>query len=133
VQSVDVYFYDSDGRVDRVEGRDANARAPRVRLHEYLASGELARLKYVEVDGVRCYEQRQKGTTTLTDLYFDQTGTYLTGIRGQIPEDADLPHGWGEVGDGLAYGIALSPSESTSRRISEMSRTVPVKTSSASR
>jgi hypothetical protein len=41
-----------------------------------------------------------------TILEFDSTGEKVIGITGEFPEDADLVHGWGNVLNGLAVGIA---------------------------
>ncbi|HSB27543.1 MAG TPA: hypothetical protein VLE19_06805, partial [Pyrinomonadaceae bacterium] len=92
VQSISVYYYDAAGRVDRVEHWGDQVR---VEHNAYGPSGELARKWFVDADGVRRYEMRFKGSTTMTHLYFDDTGTYLRSVRGQLVDDVDLPHGWG--------------------------------------
>lgn len=105
VQSIRVYYYDGAGRVDRVEhwGQDL-----RVEHNAYSPSGELVRKWFVDADGVRRYEMRFKGSTTMTRLYFDDTGTYLRSVRGQLVGDVDLPHGWGMPSGGMACGITVS-------------------------
>lgn len=41
-----------------------------------------------------------------TILEFDSTGEKVIGITGEFPDDTDLVHGWGNVLNGLAVGIA---------------------------
>lgn len=108
LQSISVYHYDAAGRVGHVEHWEAGKRAPRVEHNTYALSGELARKWYVEADGVRRYEMRFSGSRQLTDLYFDDTGAYLTSLRGQLVSDVDLPRGWGMTSAGMACAITLS-------------------------
>jgi len=108
VQSIRVYFHDAAGRVDHVEHWEPGRRAPRVEHNAYALSGELARKWYVDPDGIRRYEMRFRGRRQLTDLYFDDTGAYLTSLRGELVNDIDLPHGWGMTSGGLACGITLT-------------------------
>jgi hypothetical protein len=108
VQSISVYYHDAKGRVDHIEHWQAGRRAPRVERNAYDSSGELTRKWFVEPDGVRRYEMRFKDSRNLTHLYFDDTGAYLTSLRGQIVSDVDLPHGWGATSPGMTCGITLS-------------------------
>jgi hypothetical protein len=108
VQLIKVYYYDDAVRVDHVEHWERGNRLDRVEHNKYDSSGELARRWFVEADGVRRYEMRFSSPKKLTDLYFDNTGTYLTSLRGQLVTDVDLPHGWGVINDGVACGISLS-------------------------
>jgi hypothetical protein len=43
-----------------------------------------------------------------TVLEFDSNGEKVIGMSGKTPADVDLVHGWGEVVQGLALGIAAS-------------------------
>ena len=107
VQSISVYFHDIEGRIDRVEHWQKGSRVPRVEHNGY-SSDELIRKWFVEPDGVRRYEMRYSGSKTTTHLYYNDTGTYLTSIRGRLVSDVDLPHGWGNVSGGMSCGITLS-------------------------
>jgi hypothetical protein len=108
VQYIEVYFYDASKRVDHVERWEAGKRLPSVEHNAYDAAGELVRKWFVETDGVRRYETRFRDQSTFAELYFDDTGTYLTSLRWHLVNDIDLPHGWGKVGGGMACGITLS-------------------------
>jgi hypothetical protein len=108
VQSIKVYFNDTKGRVDRIEHWQTGSRAPKVERNQYSETGQLTRTWYVETDGVRRYEIRFEELKSVTHLYYDDTGTYLTSLRGRLVSDVDLPHGWGVVNGGLACGITLS-------------------------
>ncbi len=108
VQSIKVYFYDTAGRVDHIEHWNAGERRPRVEHNVYDASGELVRGWFVERDGIKRYETRYRNQRTLVELYFDNTGSYLTSLRGHLVSDIDLPHGWGPTSGGMACGITLS-------------------------
>jgi len=68
-------------------------------------------VKYTK-EGVREYEIRYLANRSVSHLYYDKSGDYLRAIRGLIPEDIDLPFGWGEPEDGLACGITLSKAKS---------------------
>jgi hypothetical protein len=108
VQSISVYFYDAKGRVDHIEHWEVGRRALRVEHNAYDTSGALSRKWFVEPDGVRRYEMRFSDSRKLADLYFDDTGLYLTSLRGQLVSDVDLLHGWGTTSNGMACGITLS-------------------------
>ena len=108
IQSIRVYFNDTSGRVDHVEHWDAARRLARVEQNAYDASGKLARKWYVEADGVKRYELRFRDSSTVSELYFDDTGAYLKSLRGELVSDIDLPHGWGATSGGMACGITLS-------------------------
>jgi hypothetical protein len=108
VQSISVYFYDKSNRIDHIEHWQSGERRPRVEHNVYDAKGELVRKWMVETDGVRRYEMRFRDDRKFADLYFDDTGSYLTSILGHVVSDIDLPHGWGKVSGGLACGITLS-------------------------
>jgi hypothetical protein len=108
VQSISVYFHDTKGRVDHVENWEVGRRAPRIERNAYDSSGGLSRKWFVEPDGVRRYEMRFSGSRKFADLYFDDTGSYLTSLRGKVVSDVDLLHGWGTTSHGMACGITLS-------------------------
>jgi hypothetical protein len=108
VRSISVYFYDANGRVDHIEHWEVGMRALRIEHNAYDSSGALARKWFVEPDGVRRYEMRFSDSRKLADLYFDDTGAYLTSLRGQLVSDVDLLHGWGTTSHGMACGITLS-------------------------
>src|SRR5215470_16775501 len=62
---------------------------------------------------IREYEIRYLANRSISHLYYDKSGNALRAIRGRIPEDMDLPFGWGEPEDGLACGITLSKAKSS--------------------
>jgi len=108
VQSIRVYYYDAKGRVDHVAHWERRKPKPRVEHNSYDAAGELTRKWYVDPDGVKRYEMRFRNHSTIAELYFDETGAYLTSLRGHLVSDLDLPHGWGEISQGVACGITLT-------------------------
>jgi hypothetical protein len=108
VQSIRVFYHDVNGRVERVEHWTPHHATPRLEQNAYSESGELVRKWYVEPDGIRRYEMRYRGSRELTHLYFDDTGAYLTSLRGTVVSDVTLPHGWGDVNGGVACAITLS-------------------------
>ena len=58
---------------------------------------------------IRQRETRHTETgSAKTILEFDSTGEKVIGITGEFPEDTDLVHGWGNVLNGLAVGIAAN-------------------------
>jgi len=108
LRSVSVYYYDASGRVDHIDEWPAGSRKPRVEHNAYDSSGELTRKWFVEADGVKRYEMRFRDEGKFADLYFDETGAYLTALEGHLVGDVNLPHGWGTTSHGMACGITLS-------------------------
>src|SRR5215470_11961479 len=80
---------------------------------------------------IREYEIRYLANRSVSHLYYDQSGKDLRAIRGMIPEDMDLPFGWGEPEDGLACGITLSKAKSNIDDSSTLALFVNVKNSGA--
>lgn len=87
-------------------------------------------MKLIRTEEVRCFEgtaipslttaRDERGTkqvetrhtasgSTQTVLYFDKDGDKVVAINGELPTDADLAHGWGEMFGGFACGIAATP------------------------
>lgn len=59
--------------------------------------------------GIKESEARHTATgATQTALQFDSTGEKVVAITGELPSDADLVHGWGNVAHGLALAIAAN-------------------------
>jgi len=110
-QSIVVYRYDDQGRQIAREkyapGMILDFRWG-IRHEDHEKRREV---KYTK-DGVREYEIRFVANRSVSHLYYDKSGNYLRAIEGMIPEDIDLPFGWGEPEDGLACGITLSKAKS---------------------
>jgi len=109
--SIVVYRYDDQGaliaRENYAPGMILDSRWE-IRHEDHEKRREV---KYTK-EGVREYEIRYMANRSVSHLYYDKSGDYLTAIRGLIPEDIDLPFGWGEPEDGLACGITLSKAKS---------------------
>jgi hypothetical protein len=59
--------------------------------------------------GIKQAETRHRTTgSTQTTLYFDKDGDKVVAINGELPTDTDLAHGWGQMLNGLACGIAAN-------------------------
>ena len=110
-QSIEVYRYDDQGaqiaRENYAPGMILDFRWE-IRHEDHEKRREV---KYTK-EGVREYEIRYLANQSVSHLYYDKSGNYLRAIRGMIPEDIDLPFGWGEPEDGLACGITLSKAKS---------------------
>lgn len=110
-QSIEVYRYDDQGaqiaREHYAPGMILDFRWE-IRHEDHEKRREV---KYTK-EGVREYEIRYLANRSVSHLYYDQGGNDLRAIRGMIPEDKDLPFGWGEPEDGLACGITLSKAKS---------------------
>jgi hypothetical protein len=128
-----VYKYDEQARLIAEEHCDRSFMPSRILRHEYDSEGRQIRSWWEESDGIRRYEMRwsrDRGPgSKASDLYFDDTGTFLVGIRGELPKDIDLPHGWGMPVDGLSCGVVLSRERGP---LSTLAFTVNVKNTSAS-
>ncbi len=109
-QLTDVYSYDAKGQLSTTERVNHDGTLLSVRHDEYGSGGQRIRTWSTNGDGIETLETRYNptGSSTITELHFDTTGQYVVGIRGVIPPDADLPHGWGEPVNGLACGIVLT-------------------------
>jgi hypothetical protein len=60
-------------------------------------------------DGIKTVDSRYgPARGRITELHYDTTGQFVVAIRGVIPSDVDLPHGWGDPINGLACGIVLT-------------------------
>jgi hypothetical protein len=111
-QSIEVYRYDDQGvqiaREHYAPGMILDFRWE-IRHEDHEKRREV---KYTK-EGVREYEIRYLANRSVSHLYYDKSGNYLRAIQGMIPEDIDLPFGWGESEDGLACGITLSKAKSS--------------------
>jgi hypothetical protein len=110
-QSIEIYRYDDQGvqiaREHYAPGMILDFRWD-IRHEDHEKRREV---KYTK-EGVREYEIRYLANRSVSHLYYDKSGNDLIAIRGMIPEDMDLPLGWGEPEAGLACGITLSKAKS---------------------
>lgn len=110
-RSIILYKYNEQGQRIRSEYYDAKMHLESVVGITYSGNKERREIKYTPA-GVRQYEIRYIDNSSVSHLYYDQSGKNLVSIRGLIPNDVDLPFGWGETIGGLACGIVLTQAKS---------------------
>ena len=129
-QSIVVYRYDDQG-AEIAREHYAPGMIPDFRWEIRHENHEKRReVKYTK-EGVREYEIRYLTNRLVSQLYYDKSGNDLVAIQGMIPEDTDLPFGWGEPADGLACGITLSKAKSNIDDSPTLALSVNIKNSGA--
>lgn len=104
-QSIRTYRYDHRGRCIREEELDPAMKLRRVRITDYHPDGTRRSISTLDPAGRLTYLIRYRGNASVSHLYFDDQQR-LAGIRGEVPADFKLVHGWGKpVGD-LSCGLA---------------------------
>ncbi len=104
-QSIRTYRYDERGRRIREEEHDPAMKLLRVRITDYHPDGTRRSISTLDPAGRLTYLIRYRGRASVSHLYFDDQQR-LAGIRGEVPADFKLVHGWGKpVGD-LSCGLA---------------------------
>jgi hypothetical protein len=118
VREIVRHVYDDQGREIREERYSPDMRLRQVAQTTYNARGRRTEVVYLNAEGVRTYVTRwSTGTRKTTDLYFDESGEGLIGIRGALPDDMDLVSGWGRAMHGLSCGLAATTTSGTLRDI----------------
>jgi hypothetical protein len=105
VQSIVLYKYDDRGREIKSEHYDPGMNLQYKWETTYDDNKGRRKIKYTR-EGIRTYEIRFVENRSLSHLYYDERGENLVAIQGMVPQDIDIPFGWGEPVDGLACGIA---------------------------
>jgi hypothetical protein len=105
VQSVVIYTYDDRGLKIKSEHYDRSMNLLYRWETKYDDNKGKREIKYTS-EGIRTYEIRYVERSSVSHLYYDDSGKNLVGIRGLLPQDIDLPFGWGEPVNGLSCGIA---------------------------
>jgi hypothetical protein len=110
-QSIRSYTYDDHNCRIKCESYEPGLRLSRteeVRCFDGTATPSLTTVR--DVRGIKEVETRHTASgSTQTILYFDKDGDKVVAIDGELPTDADLAHGWGEMLSGFACGIAANP------------------------
>src|SRR5262245_39129790 len=109
-QSIILYTYDDHNCRVKCESYEPGmklSRTEEVRCFEGTGTPSLTTVR-----DVRYIKQSETRHTisggTQTTLYFDSDGDKVVAINGELPTDADLAHGWGQMLNGLACGIAAN-------------------------
>lgn len=105
---VRLYSYDRDGRNEWMGEYSPELILQRSLETLYNPAGQLTTRQWRDSDGIIRYQTRYPGGREASHLYFDDTGTRLVSIRGEIPSDIELASGWGKKVDGLACGIGFN-------------------------
>jgi len=108
VQSIVLRVYDEQGRQSREEHYSPQMRLDRVKEVVYAADGAVQSVVWRNAQGVRTYEIRYADGKSISHLAFDESGDGLVSVRGLVPDDMDLVHGWGKPMHGLSCGLAAS-------------------------
>jgi hypothetical protein len=111
-QSIVIYRYDEHDRLAREEHYSPDMELSRVREMFYNLDGYTKKDVWSDERGIRYYESRYGERRRACELYFDQSGENVIAIRGSLPDDVDLAHGWGKPVLGVSCGIAVkNPSD----------------------
>lgn len=110
-QSTVLYTYNDQGQNIRSEHYDGRMHLEFVLEVTYQGSKERREIKYTP-EGIRQYEIRYIDKRSVSHLHYDESGKNLVSVRGLIPNDVDLPFGWGKEIGGLACGIVLTQANS---------------------
>jgi len=109
-QSILLYTYDDHNCRVRCETYEPGMKlrgTEEVRCFEGNGTPSLTTVR--DVRGIKQIETRHTTSgSTQTTLYFDNDGDKVVAINGELPTDADLAHGWGQMLNGLACGIAAN-------------------------
>ena len=107
-QSSQTFVYDEYGCRVNSKSYDQTRkliRTEEVRCAEGTATRSLTIIRNSK--GIKWGEARHTATGgTQTVLHFDSNGEKIVSITGELPSDVDLIHGWGDVAQGFALGIA---------------------------
>ena len=106
VQSINIHYYDQQGRQDRVEHYTPSFELSRIKQNKYGPNGRKIATIWLRPDESRKYEIRYHNGSSISHLYFDDTGQKLIAARGPVPKNMDLAYGWGRPVEGLSCGIA---------------------------
>jgi len=106
VQSINIHYYDQQGRQDRVEHYTPAFALSRIMQTKYDPNGGKIATVWLRPNESREYEIRYRNNRSISHLYFDDTGRKLIAVRGPVPKNMDLAYGWGRPVDGLSCGIA---------------------------
>jgi len=117
VQSIVLRVYDERGRESREEHYSPQMRLDRVKEVVYAADGAVQSVVWRTAQGVRTYEIRYADGKSISHLTFDESGDGLVSVRGVVPDDMDLVHGWGKDMHGLSCGLAANRASGTLREI----------------
>jgi len=110
--SIRFYTYDDRGRKIKEEQYSPGMYLTHKWETEYDDNKGRREIKYTP-EGIKTYEIRFVERSSVSHLDYDDSGKNLVAIRGLIPQDIDLPFGWGEPVDGLSCGIAHSKIKSS--------------------
>ncbi|MCZ6818437.1 MAG: hypothetical protein O7G31_02970 [Calditrichaeota bacterium] len=105
VQKLEEYKYDDQGRLVRTDTYRADRVLSSYSNHTHLADGTVIKDTFTAA-GTRRYQW-----VDATLCKFDDRGQTIVAIKGPLPADRDLPHGWGEPVDGISCGAVPSASE----------------------
>lgn len=106
VQSINIHYYDRQGRQNRVEHYTPSFVLSRIMQTKCDANGGKTATVWLRPNESREYEIRYRNGRSISHLYFDETGQKLIAARGPVPKNMDLAYGWGRPVDGLSCGIA---------------------------
>ena len=105
-----LYNYDRQGREEWMGEYSPKLILQRSFETLYEAEGRRQTRLWRDTDGIVRYQSRSENGSTVSHLYFDDTGKDLISIRGKIPPDMDMASGWGKPAGGLACGIGINRS-----------------------
>ncbi len=109
-QSIHLYTYDDHNCRVKCESYEPGMKlrsTEEVRCFEGTGTPSLTTVR--DVRYIKQTETRHTiSGSTQTTLYFDRDGDKVVAINGELPTDADLAHGWGQMLNGLACGIAAN-------------------------
>ncbi len=102
------YKYNADGLLWREERRDPGGTLRRI-LDHVDDTGKAAYI-WRRPDGSREYEILRHSGSQKLHIYYNDTGTEITGFTGLTVPGIDLTRGWGEATGGLVCGIGVNRS-----------------------
>lgn len=85
----------------------------KVLVAAYDADGNVASQTWLRYNGTRSYRILFNGNGGVSHIYYDNSGRNVVMIGGQIPDERDMPTGWGESVDGLSCRIGIEETTAT--------------------